>query len=390
MKLNFIKYHIFPILLSFLLIYIIGIFILDSKPDKNDYIKGDQGETPRIQVNYSNGTQGELNFVGSLLNKNDVCLLGSSEFGNPEIKYYPSDFLKDSLNMQVFAYGHAHHQCFSIYCQLLANQQELKNANVCIILSPSWFLTEGTNIEAFIEFVPENYLKRIIHNPSVSKEDKLKVGEFIYNHFDLINEPTLSLTYLSNLYKFRNYPFFEKWLNLYKSKISDVKYDIRLLPKAIPIQTSKSLIKTELKKEYLNKIKSNSIYVNDAYYLEYLSTKDHPYEPAIIEDELFKNRTEFEDFTFLVNLLKKNNCKASFIFQPLNNYHYVGLEKFKPLKKEIVTLLKKNNFPVYDMFSLSKKEFEPGVLNDIMHTGDYGWTKINQFMYNTYFNTLSK
>jgi len=227
MKLNFIKYHIFPIFFSFLLIYIIGIFILDSKPNKIDYIKGNQGETPRIQANYSNGSQGELNFVGSLQNKNDICFLGSSEFGNPAIKLYPYDFLKDSLNMRVFAYGHAHHQCFSIYCQLLANQKELKNANICVILSPSWFITEGTNIEAFIEFVPESYLKRIIHNPSVSKEDKLKVGEFIYNHFDLINEPTLSLTYLSNLYKYRNYPFFEKWLNLYKSKISDVKYDIR-------------------------------------------------------------------------------------------------------------------------------------------------------------------
>jgi poly-D-alanine transfer protein DltD len=390
MKLKFIKYHIFPITLSLLLIYIIGVFIFDSKPDKVEHIKGNQEEATRIQVNYSNGIQGELNFVGSLINKNNICLLGSSEFGNDNLKFYPYYFLKDSLNMRLFAYGHAHHQCFSIYSQLVANQQELKNANVCIILSPSWFLTEGTNIEAFIEFVPENYLKRIIHSPLVSKEEKLKIGEYVYNHFDLINEPTLSLTYLANLYKYRNYPFFEKWVNLYKSKISDIKYDIKLLPKTTPIQTSKSLIKKELKVQYLNNIKSNQIYVNDAYYLEYLSTKEHSYEPSIIEDKLFKNRTEFKDFTLLVNLLKKNNCNASFIFQPLNNYHYNGIEKFKPLKKEILSLLKKNNFPIYDLFSLSKKEFEPGVLNDIMHTGEYGWTKINQFIYDTYYKTLSK
>ena len=390
MKLNFIKYHILPIILSLLLVYIITVFLFDSKPDKIDSFKGNQEEATRIQANYSNGIQGEINFVSSLLNKNDICFLGSSEFGNPAIKYYPYDFLKDTLNMQVFSFGHAHHQCFSMYSQLLANQQELKNANICVILSPSWFLTEGTNIEAFIEFVPENYLKRIIHSPLVSREEKLKIGEYIYNHFDLINEPTLSLTYLSNLHKYRNYPFFEKWVNLYKSKISDVKYDIKLLPKTYPIKTSKSLIKKELKVQYLNNIKSNQIYVNDAYYLEYLSTKEHSYEPSIIEDELFKNRTEFKDFTLLVNLLKKNNCNASFIFQPLNNYHYVGIEKFQPLKKEILSLLKKNNFPIYDLFSLSKKEFEPGVLNDIMHTGDYGWTKINQFIYDTYYKTLSK
>jgi D-alanine transfer protein len=390
MKLNFIKYHIFPIILSFLFVYLIGVFLLNGKPSKLDYVNGNQEEATRIQANYSNGVQGEVSFIASLLNKNDICFLGSSEFGNSAIKLYPYDFLKDSLNMRVFAYGHAHHQCFSIYCQLLANQKELKNANVCVILSPSWFITEGTNIEAFIEFVPENYLKRIIHSPLVSREEKLKIGEYIYKHLDLINQPTLSLNYLSNFYKYRNYALFEKWMNLYKSKISDVKYDIKLLPKTTPIQTNKSLIKKELKTEYLNNIKSNSIFVNDAYYLEYLSTKNHPYEPALIEDELFKNRKEFEDFTLLVNLLKKNNCKASFIFQPLNNYHYVGIEKFKPIKKEILILLKKNNFPILDMFSITKKEFEPGVLNDIMHTGEYGWTKINQFMYNTYYKTLSK
>jgi poly-D-alanine transfer protein DltD len=390
MKLNLIKYHILPIVSTLLIVFIIGFFIFDNNPDTIDLVKGNQEETTRIQANYSNGIQGEINFVASLLNKNDICFLGSSEFGNPAIKYYPYNFLKDTLNTRVFAFGHAHQQCFSIYSQLVANQQELKNSNICIILSPSWFITEGTNIEAFIEFVPENYLKRIIHSPLVSIEEKLKIGEYIYNHFDLINEPTLSLTYLANLYKYRNYPLFEKWLNLYKSKISDVKYDIKLLSKTTPIQTSKSLIKKELKTEYINNIKSNSIYVNDEYFLEYLSTKEHPYEPALIEDELFKNRKEFEDFTLLIDLLKKNNCKASFIFQPLNNYHYVGIEKFKPLKKEILNLLKKNNFPILDMFSLSKKEFEPGVLNDIMHTGDYGWTKINQFMYNTYCKTLSK
>ena len=390
MKLKFIKYHILPIVSSLLIVFIIGFFIFDNNPDTIDLVKGNQEETTRIQANYSNGILSEINFVSSLKNKNNIVLLGSSEFGNSALNYYPYKFLADSLNMNVFAFGHAHHQCFSIYSQLVANQQELKNSNICIILSPSWFITEGTNIEAFIEFVPENYLKRIIHSPLVSIEEKLKIGEYIYNHFDLINEPTLSLTYLANLYKYRNYPLFEKWLNLYKSKISDVKYDIKLLSKTTPIQTSKSLIKKELKTEYINNIKSNSIYVNDEYFLEYLSTKEHPYEPALIEDELFKNRKEFEDFTLLIDLLKKNNCKASFIFQPLNNYHYFGIEKFKPLKKEILNLLKKNNFPILDMFSLSKKEFEPGVLNDIMHTGDYGWTKINQFMYNTYCKTLSK
>jgi D-alanine transfer protein len=390
MKFNFVKFHIIPIILSLICIYTVYTFIGKVGRVNVEKLDGVQSETPRIQANYSNGVQGEINFVASLQNKNAICFLGSSEFGNDKMKYFPYDFLKDSLNMNVFAFGHAHHQCFSMYTQLLAAKDQLQNANVCIILSPSWFITEGTNIEAFLEFVPEHFLKRIIHNPSVTRDEKLAIAEYIYKHFDLINKPTLSLSYFYDLYKYKNYPFLERWVNLYKTRISDVRYNIQILPKTTPLKSNKTLIRENLKHDYLKGIKSNKIYVNDEYYSLYLSNSEHPYEKAIIEDELFKNRTEFNDFKLLIKLLKDNNCKASFIFQPLNNYHYQGLEKFTSLKKDILLTLKQNNFPLLDMFSLTKDEFEPGVLNDIMHTGDYGWSKINQFMYTTYYKSLVK
>ena len=110
----------------------------------------------------------------------------------------------------------------------------------------------------------------------------------------------------------------------------------------------------------------------------------------MIEADLFHNKREFNDFKLLVELLKRKKCHASFVFQPLNNFHYKGIENFEPLKKDILTILKRNNFPILDLFFLSKEAFEPGVLNDIMHTGDYGWTKINQFIYTTYYKSLAK
>lgn len=390
MKLNILKFHVLPILISLIFIYFIDVSTKKSKAYFYDEIKGKQENTTRIQANYSAGIQSEINFVSSLQNKNSICLLGSSEFGNDQLKYYPYLFLNDSLNMNVFAFGHAFHQCFSIYTQLLAHEDQLENANVCIILSPSWFITEGTNIEAFIEFVPDHYLKKIIHNPAISYKEKLIIGEYIHDHFDEINEPTLSLSYLSDLYKFKDYPFLTRWVENDKSSIKDVHYSIKLLPKNKPLKSDKSLVKKHLKDDYLKRIKSNKIFVNDAYYLEYLSTKDHPYENAMIEADLFHKKREFNDFKLLVELLKRKKCHASFVFQPLNNFHYKGIENFKPLKKDILTILKRNNFPILDLFFLSKEAFEPGVLNDIMHTGDYGWTKINQFIYTTYYKSLAK
>ena len=40
-----------------------------------------------------------------------------------------------------------------------------------------------------------------------------------------------------------------------------------------------------------------------------------------------------------------------------------------------------NNFTYFDMFVSDSKKYDPGVLTDIMHLGDYGWMKINEFLY---------
>ena len=385
-----IKYHLFPIFLVFAFLFSSNFFLKDINFENKQIIRGVQSDSIRFQANYAEGIAGEINFISALRNKNSICLLGSSEFGNDKIRYYPHDFLKDSMKMNVFSFGHAFHQCFSMYCQLLANQADLKNANICIVLSPGWFITNGTNIEAFLEFVPENYLKRIINSPLITKPEILRIAKYINKNFDLINEPSSSLIYLDRLYEYRNYAYLEKFNEVYKNKINDVQYDLKLMPISTPVKSSNTLIRRKLKLKFLSEIKSNSIFVNDDYYYQHLSTKEKPYKQTLIESKLFLNRTELKDFHLLLDLLKKNNCKASFIFQPLNNYHYKGIEKFKQTKHEILSMLKKYGYPVLDMFTLNRNEFEPGILNDVMHTGDYGWTKINQFIYQTYLNALSK
>ena len=36
------------------------------------------------------------------------------------------------------------------------------------------------------------------------------------------------------------------------------------------------------------------------------------------------------------------------------------------------------------MFVTKKQDYEPGTLNDIMHIGDYGWMRVNEFLVKTY------
>ena len=97
MKLNFIKYHIFPILLSLLILYVFSFFLTNSNHVQIKKIEGLQTNKTRIQENYINGILSEINFVSSLKNKNNIVLLGSSEFGNSALNYYPYKFLKQHL-----------------------------------------------------------------------------------------------------------------------------------------------------------------------------------------------------------------------------------------------------------------------------------------------------
>ena len=44
----------------------------------------------------------------------------------------------------------------------------------------------------------------------------------------------------------------------------------------------------------------------------------------------------------------------------------------------------KNDVPYLNMFTADSKDYIPGTLDDIMHTGDLGWMKINKFLVDTY------
>ena len=97
------------------------------------------------------------------------------------------------------------------------------------------------------------------------------------------------------------------------------------------------------------------------------------------------NSQEFKDFSLLLDLLEKNNADVSIVIQNLNPYHYSPLDRFNPTLNKIISLLNEKNVPFLNMFTPNKKEYIPGTLNDVMHTGDLGWLKINKFLVDTYY-----
>lgn len=383
-----LKFHVIPFLLAIVLT--IGTFFIyktifpASSKFKTEVIEGKQTSFRNYYSNCVSGNQAELELAGALKNPQTITLFGSSEIG--EMRYSPYFFLPDSLGMPTVAFGHAFQQHFSMFCELLAMQKELKGSKICVIISPSWFETEGTNIEAFLEFVRPNFLKSIVHNPSIPLKYKLEIGRFISEYYKEIEHPASYLTYFKKLYQFRQVHGLNTELEKNKAGINKVLYNVETMPflyaknSTFDWETRSKL----LQKQFVDSIKSNQLFISDAYYLEYLF-KDKTYKKGSIDEiPSINNNREFQDFLLLVDLLKRYECDASFIIQPLHPYHYDGLEKLAPIVSEVARTLEKNNFPFLNMYVTDPKKYEPGTLNDIMHLGDYGWMKINRFLFTNY------
>lgn len=383
---TFFKQQIFPLAIAlFLCAFLVKIFSVYKLFTVNQpplVVSGKKASFKGCDFNFDAGKDAELNLVGSLSDKTGVTIFGSSELSN-ETAYIPYNFLADTLGIRVNAFGHAFHQSYAIYAECLAMRENLNKAKICIILSPSWFETTGTNIEAFLEFVRPNFLRKIICDTSISRKEKAGIGEYLYMNRQLMETSNSKIDYLVNCYKFQNVPILNNYIFSKNQEFGNISY------KLIKNQTSRK-IKTnvnwnnsfkKVQNDFLQHATSNKIFVADSYYKLNFNSG----HKAGSFSTIGTNSQEFKDFSLLLDLLVKNNADVSIVIQNLNPYHYSHLDRFNPTLNKIISLLNEKNVPFLNMFTPNKKEYIPGTLNDVMHTGDLGWLKINKFIVDTYY-----
>ncbi len=379
-------YHLIPIIISLFLLYFLDHSVLkDFSTGKHKEILI-SGVSESVCGNFSNciEKQAEIELIGSLQSKDKLTVLGSSELQS--LPYSCYFFLPDSLGIKTTGFGHAYHQNLSIACELLAAGDHLNNANVCVILSPGWFQTEGTNIEAFLEFVRPNFLKSILHNSSIPEQNKLHIAHYVWDHFKEINNPSRELLYLRNMWANKRLGVSSQSMMSYSlSRIEKVKYDITIEQPKLTRQEWKlsqwKKTKDRLQKEFLLTCKNNNIYVDSIYFKKYLlvngvykKTRMQPVVPG----------REMEDFKLVVEILKRHHCRATFVLQPYNPYSQDDLSQFNPVRTMIKQELAKAGFPLLDMYVTDTKSYLPGILKDVMHPGDRGWMEINWFLAKQY------
>ncbi|MGV3630589.1 MAG: D-alanyl-lipoteichoic acid biosynthesis protein DltD [Bacteroidota bacterium] len=380
-----VKYHILPLFAALVFAYLLALLLVKSdllvkqSPEPKIVSGTNTGDT-NCFFSLAPNEKLELALYGSLREKNGITLFGSSEL-SVNTACIPYAFLPDSLGIRTQAFGQAFQQHFAIYCQLLAFKSELKDAKICIILSPGWFEEEGTNIEGFLEFVRPNFLKRIASDQSIPLERKLEIGRYLQENYSAIVNPGAAINYFVNLYRYRNVYGLNDFFQKRGKEIQPIRYVLK---------ANRSLERQQRTIDWGKRIAAaeslfvasvhNAIYVNDSYFNEYIKQKDGSLHRGTYSKVDANNNRELEDFRLLVNLLAESGSKPTFVIQGMNPYHYQHLDRFDPLLEKITAELDKNNIPYLRLFTSKKANYQPGSLIDIMHMGDVSWLKMNKFL----------
>jgi len=396
-------FHIIPFLLACLTFYLVYFLIFSNLIDKHvnieqlktKVISGKQVKISGKYGNLSETDQAELEFVASIKNKNQLTLMGSSEFSYTPYATY--NFLPINKNYQIIGIGHAHHQNLSILIELLATHKENENTKIVFFVSPGWFEGKGTNSEAFIEFAKPNLLNRIANNTAINQKYKSYIGQYIDSRLNEFEGVSKSMTYfrdifISNQNKYLSSNKFEQYIktNFSGTKTKTVIQDVDYQPE-LSINNSKNVkinydsIASQLQTEFIANIDSNSIYVYDEYYNKYLIDDNGEEKFGNIDKPNIKTNEEYRDFKLLVEYVTERKMNASFIIIPYNPYYYRNTEIYLPLIDSLTTLLDNNNFPYYNLYAGDTLNYEPGTLKDVMHFGDYGWMKVNKYIDSLYY-----
>lgn len=406
---NVVKQHLFPFLLA-----LVVCFLLVRSGRINSFAQPAAIHTAISKATYYPYFTNDLNteiWLRSHLKNRTVVVLGSSELSAQSNTYIPNKFLTDSMHIPCIAFGKAGNQCFNIFCQLLSFNKDLTNARVVIFLSPGWFdgYSDGTSAELFLLYNNRRTLGYILEDDSIPEEFKNYIGKYVNRHFSSINAPdeTLLSFYYSgkqtnSVNKIATAPFaafhrfcLDKRNDLYREAYAD--HGVADPNQYVPTNelTPWRYVNDEFRFHAMdwNKLGQKELAAFNLSSSRNTAGVENDYYDAWVRGRAFKplknlsleESTEYQDFLMLMNLLHYYKADAYFIIQGLNPYVLTSSGNLDHTITAIESEIEERNYKYYNMFTSSKEKYVKGTLNDIMHTGEYGWLKIDSAIVHHYF-----
>jgi D-alanine transfer protein len=354
--------------------------------------------------------------VRTALHTGGIVVMGSSELARGQLRAIPYNFFGKELGFPCIGIGFGGNQSFSIAMQLAAMHEDLTNAKLVIMLSPSWFMgkvgAQGTDPSAFLEFSPERFLYRGWFDPDVPQAFRDELGDYVAEHYKTFSSPSsiLRLIYYSHRARLNpvrsafDAPFIA--LNssatavkqsimdkLYDRKLASAPLGIRHLPEdtpaqqvgspAVPPEPDWDQLTAEALKRFAERSNKNPYAVTDKIFEEvFLKAKEITIPVKVIKPE---DNKEYQQFLFLLSLLQHYHLKPLFVIQPLNPFLYPGLPDLDPTIMAIENELRKADFSYLNLYTSDQGMYVKGTLLDSSHLADYGWLLVDRSIYKYFF-----
>ncbi len=377
---SFLKVHIWPALLALLPL---GLLLYAEAIPKgpiraNEFICADDSLRAHY-ANFDTVPAGVLPLLSGLKSTNCVVLLGSSELSSYS-RYIPFDFFRFNGGKQVRAFGHAYFQSFSMYCVLLSLREVLQDSKICIIISPGWFETKGTNSQAFVEFVRPEMLANIAHDRGISDDYKHYIGDYLLRNKSHLSGITPAMEYFQLMSS--AFPFREFRSDILLRQIPTYSY----CDDSLNLGTASSLPRdynwgemNEILISKFDSVCSNDFSVEESRFRS-MTNGTNLYTPQKVKFIRAEENQELHDFKILLRMLHEYGAKPTFVIQPLNPHIYNDLASFQDILNQMLSECKKYSFPCLNLYETEKARYTSGMLNDGMHMGDVGWNRVNEFI----------
>lgn len=377
---SFLKVHIWPALFALLPLGLL--WYADAIPKgpirADEFICSDDSMSAHY-ANFDTVPAGVLPLLRALKSTNCVVLLGSSELSSSS-QYLPCNFFESNGGTQVRAFGHAYFQSFSMYCVLLSLREFLQDSKICIIVSPGWFETKGTNSQAFVEFVRPEMLANIAHDREISDDYKYYIGDYLMR----IKSDLSGITPAMEYFQLRSsaFPLREFRSDILLRQIPTYSYCDDSLNLGAVFSLPRDYNWEDMNEILISKfdsVCSNDFSVEDSRFNS-MTNGTNLYTPQRVKFIRAEENQEFHDFKILLRMLHEYGARPTFVIQPLNPYIYNDLSSFRDILNQLLSECKKYSFKCLNLYETEKTRYTSGILNDGMHMGDVGWNRVNEFI----------
>ncbi|MCO4795019.1 MAG: hypothetical protein KC493_14985 [Bacteriovoracaceae bacterium] len=324
-------------------------------------------------------------FNTSIYDSSSISYFGGCGFMNAASSEVPFNFLPKH-GQKLTAIGRAGSSPLEYLIRLSSIPKDvLKNANIVIDLFPDQYRPKaGLHPQVFLDYIPHDVLTRVLFentDPTIHQSIK----QFLIDHKEDFLNP--SYTHLSYIYNKRSYRIKAYLFEYIPSKIHNLRLKLKrsFVSSSSTIKRSSNIdwqsLKLSSQESFKKMSSSNKFYIRDKVFQIDFGSKENQLDAKHFVSRK-ENNKGWEELILLLDYLKSTGAKPLFVMYGINSLLFKNIELLTVIHDDILNELTKRDFNYVDLW---EKTYQIGMISDAVRLGPYGWTKVNQAIYE-YFN----